>query len=293
MVTVPLPLSRLLASDPPRERKGVVVAATAAVFLHLVAVVVLVWVTAAERWRAGADWRVTWLQGEAEDEAVIVFFDRPSAPAGGSPAPQETQPQPAGPQVPAIVAPEGGGTPTPAPTPPPPPTTAPAGPAGTGGGGGEGRAPATAAEALRPRAGDPRLWAPIPTLPTPKTKEERATERVYARIQQFNDSVMAAAEAARRATDWTVTGKDGERWGISPGKLHLGKITLPLPFGFQAPPGRREETAERLREWSEIEDQALRAQIRDQFNERVKQMNERKERERQEKQEAERAASGN
>lgn len=293
MVSGPPPLSRLLASDPPRERKGVVAAAAAAVLLHLVAVVVLVWVTAAERWGADTEWQVAWLEGEAEDEPVIVFFGQPPAPAGGAPAPQETQPQPAGPQVPAIVAPEGGVAPTPTPTPPTTPTTGPAGPAGTGGGGGEGRAPATAAEALRPRAGDPRLWAPIPTLPTPKTKEEIATERVYARIQRFNDSVMAAAEAARRATDWTITGKDGERWGISPGKLHLGKITLPLPFGFQAPPGRREETAERLREWSEIEDQALRAQIRDQFNERVRQMNERKERERQEKQEAERAASEN
>ena len=44
------------------------------------------------------------------------------------------------------------------------------------------------------------------------------------------------AEASRRATDWTYTDDQGRRWGVSPGQIHLGGITIPVPFGFSAPP---------------------------------------------------------
>ena len=56
--------------------------------------------------------------------------------------------------------------------------------------------------------------------------------RFLARLEVLNDSAAAAAEAAAEATDWTYTDEEGRRWGISPGKLHLGDLTLPLPsFG--------------------------------------------------------------
>jgi hypothetical protein len=100
------------------------------------------------------------------------------------------------------------------------------------------------------------------------------------RLRQFNDSIMAERLAAERSKDWTVTGEDGKRWGVSPGKLHLGDITLPLPLAFATPPGRRDEVNARTQSWSEIEAQATRAESKDNFRDRVKEIRKRKERER-------------
>jgi hypothetical protein len=95
-------------------------------------------------------------------------------------------------------------------------------------------------------------------------------------------AVGASAAAAR---DWTVRDAEGNRWGISPQGIHLGKFTLPLSSDttrdlFQPPPDRRDGVNARLREWAEIQDQARRAETRAIFNERVKEIRERKEAER-------------
>ncbi|MGH7463344.1 MAG: hypothetical protein ACREMA_20235, partial [Longimicrobiales bacterium] len=73
------------------------------------------------------------------------------------------------------------------------------------------------------------------------------------------------------------------RWGVSPGKLHLGGITLPLPLAFNTPPGRRDEVNSQLRNWSEIQAQATRGEIKESFEDRVKEIRKRKDRERAEK----------
>ena len=92
----------------------------------------------------------------------------------------------------------------------------------------------------------------------------------------YNDSVSDDAAARERATDWTVTDEAGGRWGVSPGKVHLGGITLPMPVNLSPPPGRREEVAARTRGWSETQAQAARAAADDNFQDRVKAIRERR-----------------
>lgn len=140
------------------------------------------------------------------------------------------------------------------------------------------------ADWLRPRIGDPRLWErPAPPPLAEPSDIERARARIAQRLGEWNDSVAAGAAEAARATDWTVTDKNGGRWGVSPGKIHLGDLTLPLPFGFSAPPHQREAAAERARRDKEIADQGARSQADENLEERAKAIRERKDREREEK----------
>lgn len=140
------------------------------------------------------------------------------------------------------------------------------------------------ADLLRPQMGDPRLWIRPGAPEEPeKTDIERVRERVYSRIEALNDSLGAVAAAAERATDWTVTDKDGNKWGVSPGKIHLGGKTLPLPFGFSAPPEKQQEGRDRARKDAEVDRQSDRARIRESFEDRNKAIRERKDRERAEK----------
>ncbi|NIR44050.1 MAG: hypothetical protein GWN99_05990 [Gemmatimonadetes bacterium] len=143
------------------------------------------------------------------------------------------------------------------------------------------------AERLRPRAGDLRLWL-IPTiLPsrldmTPKERAEELRDRLYALIEARNDSLAAALAAEAERMDWTV-GEEGNKWGVSPGQIHLGPITLPLPFYF----GPTREDAVTAEEWAEIQRQAGQGNIDETFEERVRAIRERKARE-----EAQRDTSG-
>ncbi len=144
----------------------------------------------------------------------------------------------------------------------------------------------SAAERLRIRVGDWRLWVMPPIRGrerTPAEREADLNERLFARIAQLNDSL--AAEDARRlaARDWTV-GEEGNKWGISPdGKIHLGPITLPFPFSI----GPTREGAEKAAEWEAIQRQVGRAGIDEVFDDRVKAIRERKEEEKAEKEKAE------
>jgi hypothetical protein len=133
------------------------------------------------------------------------------------------------------------------------------------------------ADRIRPRDLDPRLWTePEPGLPPIPTNAEIARGRLYARLGVWNDSILMATEAAARATDWTATDANGDKWGVSPGKLHLGPVTLPLPISFSPPPGRRDEFAGRVRTWTETESQVGRAIVRDDFKSQVKAIRERR-----------------
>lgn len=148
-----------------------------------------------------------------------------------------------------------------------------------------GIAPRAAREALDPSLERLRYRTPRTDVwrrsdPPPRSGEEVVRERVAARLDAYNDSVAADAAASARATDWTVKDADGGRWGVSPGAVHLGSITLPLPFTVAAAPGRREEFAGRVRTWNELQDQAARVEGKEVFDERVKAIRERLEKER-------------
>ena len=116
----------------------------------------------------------------------------------------------------------------------------------------EGYTGPTIAELLRPRAGDPRIWAPVDRDLIRLTEEERLRLLLAIEIEAMTDSAAIMEELARRAMDWTYTDDEGKKWGVSPGKIHLGDLTLPMPFGFSAPPGSMEEIQGRLWEWDVI-----------------------------------------
>lgn len=135
----------------------------------------------------------------------------------------------------------------------------------------------SAADRLAPRLIDARLWRPMVLIPREPTLAD-VQARIAAATELLSDSALADAEARIRATDWTVKDGDGGRWGISPGKLHLGKLTLPLPVYV-------EEYDPRRGEYWELEAQVDRTRFLESFEDRVRKIRERRERERQERQE--------
>jgi hypothetical protein len=134
---------------------------------------------------------------------------------------------------------------------------------------------------LRYRMGSAEVWRPhADPHGDVMTPDEVVRARVAAELDAFNDSVAAEAAARARALDWTTTDSEGRRWGVSPGKIHLGGISLPLPVEFRPPPGRREEATARVRSWTEIQAQAARVETEATINERARLIRERAERER-------------
>jgi hypothetical protein len=133
----------------------------------------------------------------------------------------------------------------------------------------------TAAERIRPKAGDLRFWAPVDPERTALTREELMRLQLIAELEAMNDSAALAAELAARATDWTHTDEDGKRWGVSPGKIHLGDLTLPMPFGFGASAGQRERDQDRLWAWDEIERGAATGELLRSWKDRDKAIRER------------------
>lgn len=140
----------------------------------------------------------------------------------------------------------------------------------------------TAADRLAAQVNDPRLWRPMVLIPREPTLED-VEERVAAALELLSDSALAEADAAIRARDWTVDDGSGGKWGISPGKIHLGKLTLPLPIWFPEDP----EAAAALRDWYAFERAIERTRILDSFEDRVRAIRERRERERGERRGAE------
>lgn len=143
------------------------------------------------------------------------------------------------------------------------------------------------AERLRAGQGDPRLWQGLDPSVGEPTVEEVARLRLLTAIESMNDSALIAAERAARATDWTYTDDDGNRWGVSPGKLHLGKVSIPLPFGFGPPPDYSGDQARRAFEFADIDRAAGTRAAREAWKERLEAMRERREQRRAEEQENE------
>lgn len=138
----------------------------------------------------------------------------------------------------------------------------------------------TAAERLRPSLEDRRIWAPLDPELNELTPEQRAELELAGLITDWQDSLSVEAERQRALTDWTTTDGQGRRWGVSEGKLHLGDVTLPLPFSFGTPVGKRDEVARRAWEWEEIQRGSITGETRDSWKERAQAIRERRDRER-------------
>lgn len=135
---------------------------------------------------------------------------------------------------------------------------------------------------LIPRGVDPRITSPTAFPPAEKTGVEAVRERIGDRLSAFNDSVAAEAEA--RYTDWTLTGKNGARWGVTTDTIYLGSVKIPTKrVAFAPPAGKRDEINARVRDYNEIEKQAMLEESRSSFKERVQAIRARKDAERAEK----------
>lgn len=140
--------------------------------------------------------------------------------------------------------------------------------------------PRTAAERLRPSMNNPEVWRPIDPELLDLTLEERARFEMAAVLDLWIDSITTAEAARVAAMDWTYTDADGGRWGFSPGKIHLGSITLPLPFNFGPNPSRINELRERDWEWMELERGAVAAAVEQSWKDRSRAIRERMDAER-------------
>jgi len=151
----------------------------------------------------------------------------------------------------------------------------------------------SAAERLRIGNGDPRLWEPIdPALVAP-TPDEILRLRLAAAIEEANDSAFAEAERLAQAMDWTYTDDDGNRWGVSPGTIHLGDTEIPLGnFGFGPPPDYNGDQADWAFRMADIDRAAGTLAARMSWRERIEVMRMRREARRaREEAERERAAT--
>ncbi|MEW5931163.1 MAG: hypothetical protein AB1941_27175 [Gemmatimonadota bacterium] len=288
VIPVHAPLRRFGRRDPSGRPSGAALAGSVALHLVLVGLVVA-FVKIGPRILE---------RGPAEE--TVEYFDLAFPEAGPGPqvaaggpaegaqfppaAPSETPP-PAGEQpqrtdrpaapVEELVFPSG------APTGIPQATGAPA-PQGGGAPGGQPGGTGTGGSPLRPGIRDPRLFPtnrPVPAKPE-QTPHEEYMGRLGSTLGEYNDSVAAEQARARDALDWTLKDKDGNRWGASPGKIHLGKITLPAPFGFASSPDAAAESRRESGQRSEIDRQVADRERSNSFQSRVRATRERKDAER-------------
>jgi hypothetical protein len=139
-----------------------------------------------------------------------------------------------------------------------------------------------AAEVLRVRSSDHRLWrAALPEL-FELTEAERLQLELAGLLEAWHDSVAIALASESALTDWTMTDEDGNRWGVSQGKLHLGSLTLPLPVQFGGTTWQRERASRRAWEDADILNNLNSQAARASWGERAKAIRERKDRQRRE-----------
>ena len=146
----------------------------------------------------------------------------------------------------------------------------------------------TAAEVLRPDPGDSVMLRGVDPELARMTPHQEMEARVRWAISDFAAAQEAELRAREEALDWTHTDEDGNKWGVSPGKLHLGSLTLPLPpVLFGRAQGVDPAADEALSRSGELADQAARGRVWESWERRAQVIRERRDRER-----AERAAAG-
>ncbi|MDA0311446.1 MAG: hypothetical protein O2992_04955 [Gemmatimonadetes bacterium] len=139
--------------------------------------------------------------------------------------------------------------------------------------------PPSGADLIRPDLKDARLWRSLDPSIAELSLEQREELLLSGRIVEWFDSLTIAIEAERALTDWTFTDADGKRWGFADGKIYLGDMVLPgMTFGV--PVGKRDEYAERMWQWDEIQRQGARMEVVESWKERQAAIRERRDRER-------------
>lgn len=155
-----------------------------------------------------------------------------------------------------------------------------------------------AAEGIRPSFSDPRVWAPpgeVVTLAPTATPAEQLDHTLRADIARHNDSLALYTHVPSKLErgDWTTNGPGG-KWGVEPGKIRLGKFSLPsavlalLPLnlvGKENMAGGRDVVQERamLAIRHDIEFQSQRMLNEEELRVAAKRIRERVDRERREK----------
>ena len=139
-----------------------------------------------------------------------------------------------------------------------------------------------AADVLRVRSSDTRLWREALPEAFELTEAQRMQLELTGKIEEWSDSVALALAAENALTDWTTTDDQGRRWGISPGQLHLGDVTLPLPFYFSGNSIQREQAARRAWEDQDILNGTNSQAVRSSWRERAEAIRRRRDRSRDE-----------
>jgi hypothetical protein len=137
----------------------------------------------------------------------------------------------------------------------------------------------TAAQRLQPGTNDGRLWPGFEDDIVALTPEQRMQNLLAAEILDLMDAMEVAAAREEAALDWTYTDEDGQRWGISPGVLHLGKLKLPLP-SFGTPAGESRDLMRRYMQDAEIRRAAGQLLIDETLEERARAIRARRDAER-------------
>ncbi|HEX6913211.1 MAG TPA: hypothetical protein VF142_22560 [Longimicrobium sp.] len=137
---------------------------------------------------------------------------------------------------------------------------------------------------MGPELGDPRLVVQPTAVPERiPTDEERYQDHFAGRIRALNDSIAGEAERRRRATDWTLTDRNGRKWGINERGPVVGGRNVPLPVPIPVPRSARDREDEARRERDQrrdIDRQADQAERERYLRERGRAIRERNERER-------------
>lgn len=153
------------------------------------------------------------------------------------------------------------------------------------GGAGQGRR--SGPGGLGPELGDPRLVVTPTAVPERiPTDEERYQEHFAGQIRRLNDSIAGVAERERRIRDWTITDRNGKKWGINDrGPVVNGRnVPLPVPIPVPRSARDREDEARKEREQRrDIDRQADQTERERYLRDRGRAIRERNDREREQK----------
>ncbi len=134
-----------------------------------------------------------------------------------------------------------------------------------------------ASEVLRVQSSDSRLWRPAMPEAFALSDAEFMELQLAGRLEEWADSMALVVEAELALTDWRTA--DG-KWGVTPGQLHLGGITIPLPFYFGGNSWQRDRATRRAWEDQDILNGVNAQDVRSSWSDRAEAIRRRRDRDR-------------